>query len=41
VTSVAAALAPVVLPDVDGTGRRLGDLWADRPALVEFLRHWG
>ena len=40
-TSVAAALAPIVLPDADGRPHRLGDLWADRPALVEVLRHWG
>jgi hypothetical protein len=39
--SVAAALAPRVLPDADGAPRRLGDLWADRPVVLEFLRHFG
>ena len=39
--SVAAALAPIVLPDADGATVRLGSLWADRPAVVVFLRHYG
>jgi hypothetical protein len=38
---VATALAAVVLPDAEGAPHRLGDLWADRPAVVEFLRHYG
>jgi peroxiredoxin len=30
-----------VLPDVDGREIRLGSLWAARPAVVIFLRHYG
>jgi hypothetical protein len=40
-TSVAAALAGITLPDTDGTEVRLGSLWADGPAVVVFLRHYG
>jgi len=40
-SSLAAALAPVVLPDPDGREVRLGSLWAERPAVVVFLRHYG
>ena len=39
--SVSAALAPIVLPDVDGNDILLGSLWADHPAVVVFLRHYG
>lgn len=39
--SLAAALAPLTLPDVDGKPVQLGTLWAERPAVVIFLRHWG
>jgi hypothetical protein len=35
------ALADLVLVDPDGTPVRLGDLWADRPQVVLFLRHFG
>jgi hypothetical protein len=31
----------VVLPDVDGREIRLGSLWAARPAVIAFLRHYG
>jgi hypothetical protein len=34
-------LAPIVLEDSNGADVRLGDLWADRPAVVVFLRHYG
>jgi hypothetical protein len=34
-------LADVVLPDQDGSDVRLGDLWADQPALLVWLRHYG
>jgi hypothetical protein len=39
--SVSAALAATVLPDVDGNEIILGSLWADQPAVVVFLRHYG
>ena len=35
------ALADVVLPDHDGRPVRLGDLWAERPAALVWLRHYG
>ena len=38
---LAARLAPIVLPDADGQPVRLGTLWADAPAVVVFLRHYG
>lgn len=31
----------IVLPDADGREIRLGSLWAGRPAVVVFLRHFG
>ena len=34
-------LAPISLPDPDGLPVRLGCLWADNPAVVVFLRHYG
>ena len=37
----AAALADITLPDQDGNEVRLGDLWADRPAALIWLRHYG
>jgi hypothetical protein len=37
----ADALADLVLPDQDGNEVRLGDLWADRPAALIWLRHYG
>ena len=39
--SLSARLASITLPDVDGTPVQLGSLWADRPAVVVFLRHYG
>ena len=39
--TLAADLAPIVLPDTEGTPVRLGSLWAERPAAVVFLRHYG
>jgi len=35
------ALAELTLPDSEGRPQRLGDLWADRPALLVFARHFG
>ena len=37
----AAELAQIVLPDHDGNDVRLGDLWADGPAVLVWLRHYG
>jgi hypothetical protein len=39
--TVAAKLAPLTLPDADGAPVRLGSLWADAPAVLVFLRHYG
>ena len=36
-----AALGDHVLIDPDGAEQRLGDLWADRPEVLLFLRHFG
>ena len=38
---LAARLAPIVLPDADSQPVRLGSLWADAPAALVFLRHYG
>lgn len=35
------ALADHALVDPDGAEHRLGDLWADRPQVLLFLRHFG
>lgn len=37
----ADALAGIKLPDQDGNEVRLGDLWAERPAALVWLRHYG
>jgi len=34
-------LAGLTLPDSEGNPVRLGSLWADAPAVVVFLRHYG
>ena len=34
-------LADIVLPDQDGNDVRLGDLWAERPVALVWLRHYG
>ena len=34
-------LSGVTLDGIDGQQHRLGDLWADRPVVVAFLRHFG
>jgi hypothetical protein len=41
VTALAARLAPLVLPDPDAQPVQLGSLWADAPAALVFLRHYG
>ncbi|HEY6306526.1 MAG TPA: hypothetical protein VI488_08745 [Candidatus Angelobacter sp.] len=39
--SFSSKLAGLTLPDADGHTVRLGSLWADGPAVVVFLRHYG
>ena len=34
-------LEAVTLPDANGGQHRLGELWADRPVILVFLRHFG
>ncbi|MGI9032617.1 MAG: hypothetical protein ACR2HY_02820 [Acidimicrobiales bacterium] len=36
-----AELGDVVLEDAEGGKHRLGDLWATRPIVLVFLRHFG
>jgi hypothetical protein len=38
---VPAALADCVVLDERGGSKRLGDLWADRPVVLGFVRHFG
>ena len=38
---LAARLAPIVLPDTERRPVRLGSIWADVPAALVFLRHYG
>ena len=40
-SSFAARLAGIMLPDPDGREVRLGSLWAEQPAVLVFLRHYG
>ena len=39
--SFSSRLADISLPDADGKQLRLGSLWADQPAVIVFLRHYG
>jgi len=39
--SFSARLAEIILPDTDGQQVKLGSLWADSPAVIVFLRHYG
>lgn len=39
--SISARLAEIVLPDTNERQVRLGSLWAEAPAVVVFLRHYG
>jgi hypothetical protein len=39
--TLSAALSEISLPDTSGHRTRLGSLWAERPAIVVFLRHYG
>jgi hypothetical protein len=36
-----SVLSDVVLRDIEGEQVRLGDLWADRPVVMIWLRHYG
>ena len=38
---VPTALADCVVLDEQGKGQRLGDLWATRPVVLAFVRHFG
>ncbi|MFL6300573.1 MAG: hypothetical protein ACJ71N_08210 [Terriglobales bacterium] len=40
-SSFSSRLAEITLPDADGKQWRLGDFWADRAAVIVFLRHYG
>ncbi|GAC1343029.1 MAG: hypothetical protein NVS2B9_06330 [Myxococcales bacterium] len=35
------ALADIDVVDADGAPRKLGSLWAARPAALVFVRHFG
>ncbi|HEY6273428.1 MAG TPA: hypothetical protein VIX19_15725 [Terriglobales bacterium] len=39
--SFSSKLAGLTLPDVDNRPVSLGALWANAPAVVVFLRHYG
>ena len=39
--SLSAKLAGIVLPDTDDLPIQLGSLWAEGPAVLVFLRHYG
>jgi hypothetical protein len=36
-----SVLSGVFLRDLEGEAVRLGDLWADRPVVMVWLRHYG
>jgi len=36
-----SALAELEVQDEAGTSTKLGDLWADKKAVVAFVRHFG
>jgi hypothetical protein len=38
---VPTSLDDIVLEDHTGSAHRLGDLWADQPVVLNFLRHFG
>ena len=40
-SSFSARLAGIVLPDTGGRAVQLGSLWAEAPAVLVFLRHYG
>ncbi len=40
-SDVVSAMADLTLQDPQGAPVRLGDLWAERPLVLLFLRHFG
>ena len=40
-TNVARALKPIAVLDPEGAPHRLGSLWARRPVVLAFIRHFG
>jgi len=40
-TPLAARLAPLRVLDEGGAAVVLGSIWAERPAVVAFVRHFG
>jgi len=41
VSQVSSAAARSVIRDLDGRERELQSLWAERPVVLVFLRHFG
>lgn len=39
--TLSGRLAGISLPNTDSSPVKLGSLWADRPSVVVFLRHYG
>jgi hypothetical protein len=39
--TTAAALAALEILDEDGSSRRVAELWAQRPVVLLFVRHFG
>jgi len=39
--SLSEKLAEIVLPNSEGLEVRLGSIWANKPAVIAFLRHYG
>jgi hypothetical protein len=39
--SMSEKLAGIVLPDSEGRPVRVASLWANHPAVIAFLRHYG
>ena len=37
----ASGLAGIQVQDLNGESVRLGELWAERPGVLVFLRHYG
>jgi hypothetical protein len=39
--ATAAALDPLLIVDEAGRAQRVGELWAQRPVVLLFVRHFG
>jgi hypothetical protein len=39
--ATAAALGPLEIVDENGRARRVAELWAQRPVVLLFVRHFG